>query len=52
MIPREVSWRNNDYHLLDPRFANMVAAEKGAGLMEFDDPSDVSLDLSTNSSNE
>jgi len=51
MIPREVSWRNDDYHLLDPAFANLVAS-KSASLMEIEDAADVSLDLKQSSTPE
>lgn len=45
LIVREVSWRNNDYHLLDPSFANFNVPTKTS--LEISDPIDVSLDLAT-----
>ena len=45
MIPRDISWRNNDFHLLDPKFANFQVEQKTT--LEIADPIDTSLDLST-----
>lgn len=50
MIPREISWRNNDYHLLDPKFANFQVESKTT--LEIIPQTDISLDLSTQSAPE
>jgi len=50
IIPRDTSWRNNDYHLLDPKFANFQVEQKTT--LEITEPIDISLDLRTQSSTE
>ena len=44
IIPKKVSWRNDDYHLLDQKYANLVAS-KADSLMEVKDAADVAFDL-------
>ena len=45
IIPAKVSWRNQDFHLLDPKFANLEQAAKVPMVIE--PPTDVSLNLRT-----
>ena len=47
IIPKEVSWRNNDFHLLDPSFANFAVEQKTS--LEIEAPTDVPFDLASQS---
>lgn len=50
IIPVNVSWRNNDFHLLDPRYANFQVEQKTT--LEVKATEDVPFDFSTQSSAE
>ena len=45
MIPREISWRNDDYHLIKPEFAALCKADDISAFMEIENPKDVSFDM-------